>query len=100
MKLREISVTVEKYGYLLTDIIEVPAGTSKKTGKAYPAFAMIKSLIHGQSDVSTFTVDPVCRDEVKEAAKDLEYLTPVKIIGVQNASGTFKVTAIEVWEVN
>lgn len=98
MKIMEISITTEKYAYILTDVIEVPAGTSKKTGKDYPAFSMIKCVIHGQSEVSTFTIDPVCLDEVKEAVKDMDYLAPVKVIGIQNATGSFKVTAVEDWE--
>ena len=96
----EISTVVEKIGYILCDVAEVPEGISKKTGKPYPAFANIRILIHGQAEVSILPVDMAYVDEVKAATSVLEYLSPVKVSGIQNASGKFKVTAIEKWKVN
>ena len=98
MKISEFSVVVEKYGYLVSDVIEIPSGISKKTGKPFDSFSMLKVLIHGQSDVTTFSVDAACLDEIKEAIEPKDYLTPVKVVGIQNATGAFKVTAVEDWE--
>ena len=99
MKIKEIEIIVEKICYVIADVVEVPEGVSRKTGKPYPAFANLKVLVHGQSEISTFQVDMQYVDEVRSALEELDYLTPVKVSGVQNAAGSFKVTAVEKWEV-
>lgn len=100
MKFKEYKQSVQKVGYLLSDVTTVESGVSQKTGKPYSGFSYLWFLPYGAHESVQVFIDANFVDEVTAAVDTLEYLQAVVITGEATANGRFSATEIAEFDFN
>lgn len=98
MKVKDFSTAVEKYGYIVGDVEDVPAGVSKKTGNAFDRFAYFTLLPYGARKAEDISIDLAYVDELSAVTSSLDWNSGIVVRGNADATGRFVANEIEAYD--
>lgn len=88
------SNVIEKYGFLTGDPHFHDGGTSKRTGKAYAAFAYMFYLPINREETVRIDIDTDYFSEIASATEKMHQTQRIKIIGTEDSTGRFLATEV------
>lgn len=97
MKTKDLKRTLEKVGYILSDVRHIPAGLGKN-GKEHGEMYLFTMLEHGATETTAIFTTAAFADELQAAIDTLDYLAPITVTGELVGRSAFTATLIEATE--